>query len=221
MQNWCVYATASVGVLTCAAAAQGVIIDTFETAQALLIANAGTPTDASVVNGAGILGGERQLEAQYVAGPGSVTSVVESGRLGYGATAGTNGRSDVQWPASGNSLGGVDLTEGGTDTAFALDVFQIDSGLTVSFTVEDTGANVSTGDLILPPNIVVPTTFFLQYADLTGSADLTAIDRIQMLIIAPINETDAVFESLRTDVPTPSAASVLAIAGAGLLRRRR
>ena len=90
------------------------VIDDFETAQATL-----TDTGSSVVNGAVILGSNRELEIELVEGT-SATAEVSGGSLLFDATAGGDsvGTATTVWDADANTtvfdgdgLGGVDLTD--------------------------------------------------------------------------------------------------------------
>jgi len=220
MHNWCAPAAVA-AALFCAGHATAVSIDTFETSQSLLAATSGTPTNSSVVSGAGIVGGDRFLEAQYGSGPGAATVVVNDGRLAYGAAMGTAGGGRVVWDSDGAGLAGVDLTDGGVSKSLFVDVFQADSGTTLTFTVEDTLSNVLTGALVLPPNITTPTTFELPFGELTGAGVLTSVVRVELAIDAPIAATDLILESVRTDVPGPGAPAAVALAGVLCAARKR
>lgn len=107
-----------------------VIVDDFNTPQALIVddANGGTGVSSSVsTGGSGILGGERDIWANAISGAGGAGSnygtrigVIHPGYLTFSNDSGVAGMGRVQWDGGDGSidldhtgLGGVDLTAGG------------------------------------------------------------------------------------------------------------
>ena len=112
--------------------AQSITIDDFSTNQAALTLTyppAGTSASSSV-SGAGILGGERDMQINLTGGViagNTETSGVSSGFYSYSQDATIAGNGVLQWDGTDGSaalnatgLGGVDLTAGGKHQARAL-----------------------------------------------------------------------------------------------------
>lgn len=103
-------------------AAAGTVIDTFETAQAEISAPEPGPSSSSV-NGAGILGGDRDLALERLTGADFAAAEVVGGVLEM-ADGSSRARLEVTYDSDSDpgtldpvGLGGVDLTDGGAATA--------------------------------------------------------------------------------------------------------
>ena len=124
--------------------AQAVTVDTFETDQAEITADSGTPSNSSAVSGTGILGDQREVQVLYDSGPGSVSVLVINDQYNHSQDSQVTGSSVITWDGTqtGDTVGTVDssfsprvdLTNGGAQDAFEL--FLIFSDADVQFTVE-------------------------------------------------------------------------------------
>lgn len=237
-------------------------VDLFDTDQAFLTDD--TLSDggesSSVAGGADILGGERDLFVELISSP-DPTNVnasigVSAGALRFSTDTQAAGHGQVQWdgPDGSNAidftgLGGVDLTEGGTVSAFRVDTIFADAGfefVVTAFTDANTWTEISFSATGTP----APATTFIPFDAFTNAAlcgavnpapgvnsitcaggntpvDLTNLGAL-VLDLDPDGESVSIDLTLDavTTVPEPA---VLGLLGAGLLagglvgfgRRRR
>jgi hypothetical protein len=143
-------------------------VDSFETDHLpiLALAYAGTipvgPISSSS-SGAGILGGERDIEIEMTNGSTIGTQMrswVASSVYVLECGSGVAGNTQVQWDGVDNSpnlnpmgLGGVDLTDGNINDSFGLVIISNDEDVTITITVYTDGGNYSTYNLFLPNNL--------------------------------------------------------------------
>ncbi len=222
----------TMAVVALATSANAVIIDDFSVDQMVMATSAST--DASAVNGAGIIGGERELIARNVVGSGALSEVVNmttEGKLDFSLDVDTIGQGKIVYDGDDNpdgsisdsspnrtGLGGIDFTADG-HTALALGVCIADFPFEVIYRVWDMDENDSSYTLAIPGGIFADTEFLVPFSDFTGSADFSNIGAVKVLINPMFGNTDLQLDYIRTDVPTPGA---LALAGAaGLLGARR
>lgn len=208
--------------------ATAVLIDDYSTVQGPLVSST---SDFAV--GGGILGGERDV--QVIQGVLGVSVGAGSG-VGFLTVSGTEDPSDPELTlfeyvydgidgstTNAQSLGPVDLTDGGLSDAFLLDVLSISGEVPIQIAINEAGeiariANVvldSTGTLVLPFSIFS-----------AGTADFASTQSIQLLF-GDFDESAGIeYDNFRTgsadEIPEPGTvillASALALIG---LRRRR
>lgn len=167
-------AALSFGVISAPTQAATIWIDTFETAQLTgggdlftdKVAAAGdtgvtiTSGVGSSVSGAGILGGNRDLYVSMLHDPSPSTTDrteagVDAGTFRFNNTTGVKGRGQIQWDGAEataaidhTGLGGIDLTDGGLNTDFALDIVFADAGFNFSITVYTSATQWTTVALV-------------------------------------------------------------------------
>lgn len=138
-----------------------IVIDEFTTAQPLIItAGAGTTQSSTVTTmGVDILGGERDVEVEVVAGS-FVAGDVAGGIFNFSVGAATTGRATLAWDGGdglGNSddidpvgLGAVDLTNGGTLDAFRVAIVSSDQPGSITIRAFTDGNNASEYTAVVP-----------------------------------------------------------------------
>lgn len=121
--------------------ANALTIDLFTTEQFIKDFTAGGGGVEDSATGLDMLGGERDIWANYVSNSGSVTPgsgtsvAVGSGILSFANDSGVAGQGRVQWDGEDNSialdaaigLGGIDITMGGALTGFLLTTISSDA----------------------------------------------------------------------------------------------
>lgn len=213
------------GVMTNAASA-AVLIDSFDTDQAVLTVNSGVTSASSSVFSAGgdILGGWRDILIEYQSGTGDSTAKVENGALSVSNEAGVPPNSSmttVTWDGAGvGGLGGVDLT-GMSAFGILVDVLQSDLGGTLMLTIVDTDADSDTLSIILPEvTFGTPEQFLFAFAGFSPAVNLTAVDSIALKVTGPA-ALDLSVDIIETAVPEPTSMILLGTALLGLGIRRR
>ncbi len=221
------------------AQAAPITIDSFDTASHNADAPIGPIPSSSEVAGGGILGGYRDIEVDaQTASPSFFETSAEAnggGTLQFENGVGVHGKATFTWDGNDNplavdttGLGGVDLTDGGTNNAFGLDIILIDQpGLEIMFTVWST-SGVSTFTQISGP--AGPSTLHFDFSAFTGTADFTDVGAIQLMLTSSQNdgidaEIDLLEATNTSPVPVPAALPLMAGAIGGLfglnrLRRR-
>ncbi len=213
-------------ILAPPAGAQSITIDSFATNQSALILTyppAGTSASSSA-SGAGILGGERDLQINLTAGViagNSLTGVVSSGFYSYSQDATIAGNSLLQWDGTDGSaalnatgLGGIDLTVGGIQDAFLFDVEFDDLPVDVTIVVYTDAGNASSLTFTMPGLLFSSTPFVLPYNTFTTSlgagADFTNVGAITLAVGSPVTAPDVVIDFLQT-TSTLTASKTVAI----------
>lgn len=188
-----------------------IIIDDFSTFQSLSqsCATIGTPMGGTVVGG-GILGGERDVRLNITACPGVGDLSVLVTSYFHSADAGVRGTSLAAWDGmDGNGLvvdptglGGVDLTQAGTQDAFEILIQQADLNSVLVFEVFTDGSNSSRYMLNLVggasnTDLVVPYASFVP--NLGAGADFTNVGAVTMLIDGTaVSSLDVIVDFLGT-----------------------
>ena len=209
-----------------AAPASALDIDTFDGTQ--IVADAAiAPLVFSNEEAGSMLGGERDMTVLGGTGLLGTVGLVDDGVLNFSNSPQSQGRLFVDYDGVGNSifgLGGVDLTDGGADDAFAFTLLFAD--FEVEYTVEvidmdgDLGSFTGTlptgifggGDEV---DIVTP------FASLSNPAvDFSNVGSIFMRFEAQAPAADITIDNFRT-VPEPSSVALLLAGGALIARRRR
>jgi hypothetical protein len=232
--NKLIFGTMASGLL--AAAANGVIIDTFDISQSA-VATMGGGDQANTAAGASILGGERELFSDHMMGGGSISAVSNAaadGLLSFSSDAGTFGMGKIVWDGNDNNtgvfnptgLGGVDFTEGGSHDRLVIRVYSADLPAELRFTFYTDAGNTSEASLMIPGGIFAPGgDVELPYASFTtmagAGADWTNIGAIRMEILPSGPDTDLRIDFLQTATPAPGALAIAGFAGMLGARRRR
>jgi len=195
-------------------AAQPITIDDFSTNQSALTLTfppAGTSASSSV-SGAGILGGERDLQINLTAGViagNTETAVVSSGFFSYSQDATIAGNGVLQWDGTDGApglnatgLGGIDLTVGGTQDAFLMNVFFDDLPVNVVITVYTDAGNASALSFSLPGLLFSSTNFALPYSSfattLGTGANFANVGAITLSVGSTTTAPDLVIDFLQT-----------------------
>ena len=200
--------------------AQALVIDTFETPQAQT-ANTGNPFDDSLIAGPGILGGDRELLAEWQSGDQDVQVEADAGGnslLTFSTGASTLGIGRSIWRPI--QTGGADLTDAGAQTGIAVGVIFDDLPVNLEFLIQGVGGS-SIATLNLGGGIFAPTSEFLSFASFTGTVDFTQVNYITLRIIPLFPATDLQIDFIESSTPEPATLSLLALGSIGLLRRRK
>ena len=207
-------------LLFLAVPASALIIDSFDDS-AVAVADSGTPVDTDGTPAGSFLG-VRTLKSVWASGPNSVDSEIDAGgsslyNISLGAD--TLGTSVVGW----ESIGGADLTAGGTLNALSLEIAFDDLPIDIMIQLTDTLGFVKTLTLSAPGGIFVPTQMDFLFADFVGGAmDFTDVDKIGLLLDATFPATDIQIDFIEsTFVPEPSTGLLVAGGLIALGARRR
>jgi hypothetical protein len=156
-------------------AAWAITIDDFTTDQATqtLTYPTGT-TSASSISGTGILGGERDIEVDLTGGSivgSGISAGVAGGMFSQSQDATISGISRIVWDGTDGSpavnptgLGSIDLTTGGTQDAFLINVAASDSTFSATLAVWTDASHASTLSFQLQGPVASPTPFVIPYA---------------------------------------------------------
>ena len=194
--------------------AQAVVIDSFATSQSALTLTfppAGTSASSSV-SGAGILGGERDVQLNLTAGiiaGNTASATVSSGFYSYSQDATIAANSVLQWDGTDGSatlnptgLGGVDLTAGGTQDALQVSVFFDDLPVNVTIDVFTDAGNASTATIAMPGLIFSASNFVVPYSafstSLGAGATFSNVGAIRIAMGSTTTAPDVVLDFLQT-----------------------
>ena len=199
-----------------------IVVDDFSSGGPL--AQFGSGTNTQTTAGPGIIGGTRidTLEVPNIVG-------AFMGILGFDGNfeVGQGSMDEIAGSLFYNSLGGVDLTDGGTLNAFQLDFVSSDDDLNSidnSLELSVTSNGVTSSQFIsIPANNSLPTPTFVDFVDF-GGVDFTAVDALELAFDFASNPgTDFALASIEAvnAIPEPGSLAVLSLGSLVLLRRRR
>jgi len=192
-----------------------VIIDSFLDGDQVAV---GVPNTVTTSSG---IGGERLMQAQGETLGGVVTN---SPGTHTATSNGDLGGIVITIWGDGGTLGGVDLTEGGVNSAFEIDVLFIDDSQGSSVGTMELFFTDSDGDrgrIIRDFTNLLPGMNLFPFSELTGQVDLDSVDEVELTYTLVGNDLTAVITSFSV-VPEPST-GLLFGSGLGalcLLRRR-
>ncbi|MEP6668671.1 MAG: autotransporter-associated beta strand repeat-containing protein, partial [Chthoniobacter sp.] len=192
-------------------------IDTFSTNQSALTLTfppAGTSASSSV-SGAGILGGERDIQINLTSGviAGNTTSaVVSSGFFSYSQDATIAANTVLQWDGTDGSpslnatgLGGIDLTGGGAQNKFQLRITFDDLPVNVVLTVYTDAGNASSATLALPGLVFASTDYTVNYSSFTTllgtGANFANVGAITLSVGSAVTAPDFVLDNFSVALP--------------------
>ena len=213
--------------------ASAIVVDTFSEGPQTVSVSAAPGTDTDTVTGlttTETIGGARMLTLELLESDfgGTSSDVVNTamGLMSYNNDSGNLSTLEVLWDADGAGLGGVDITDGGTDIGLSLALLASDLGGVIEFTIMDTaaeGGDSASLALVAPDSASI---LFFTYEDFVGVGDvnLEMIDSIKM-VITPEKDGDYTIDLLESGnpIPEPVTASLgaLGIAALGTTLRRR
>jgi cysteine-rich repeat protein len=223
------------------AAAAGIVIDSFDTDQAVGRTGVGTATGTVGGVSTAIIGGERDVLVTVTSGTGTLNvdaNLSLAGGLSHASAGLVRGTALITYDGNDNDaatldatgLGGVDLTNGGADNLLYVSLPFADLGASIRVTVYSDATRCSTlsqavpGGVRAPPlprALLFPFASFSQGAGCTGTADFTSAGAVTLLIDGTsIGATDLSLELFATgvadlgDLPSGFMNTTLADSGA-------
>jgi uncharacterized repeat protein (TIGR01451 family) len=192
-----------------------VTVDEFSTDQATLTLT--YPGDLggtaeSVISGAGILGGERDIQIELIGGTingNTVSAGAASDTFSYAQGPTINASGLIQWDGTDGDattldptgLGGLDLTSGGIQDAFVISIVFDDNPIDIILEVYTDAGNASQYTLNLPGGIWLPEEYVVPFGDfvtLSGAgADFGDVGAIT-LYMTSVTAPDLVLDFVRT-----------------------
>lgn len=197
------------------------IIDTFDDFISES-ASSGNVSEQSNTASGSFLGTDRSFEVTWSSGPNSVDAAIDAGgdsQLGIQWGEDTRGDVTVLW----QNIGGVDLTEGGTQNAIGLELTENDLPVDITITVTDGSANSGSAFATTTAGPLFPTLETLLFSSFSGGIDFTDVESIELNVEAadfPGPDFEVAFIA---SVPEPGTVLLLAsgLLGLTLWGRRR
>jgi len=222
-------ALVGLGLLAGTGRAGAILIDDFSTDQ-MVIWLGGLGSASSQVSGAGILGGERDMEVTVVSNVG-VIMAASLDTLNYAHAFTSEGTGLIVWDGPDGAatldptgLGGVDFTDGGTEDKIAIPLLSSNLVAPMVLTAYTDAVNYSTATVSLPGGtppqlrLIVLHTDFIAAPGGTG-ADFANIGAFSLLING--SSTPGLTAGFGSVVPEPSTATLLLFGIVGIVTIRR
>jgi len=224
----------------------GLLIDSFENNQGVK-ADPFTPISTSTLNDpiSSVLGKERDMYVRLVSGVGEVelrSNAFGVAVLQYDNTSGVVGHGIITWdgvdmsasPVPTLGLGNIDLTQGGTNEGFVLNLGIDPTGAGDQLKIrifDDSTANYSEGLLAIPVTDGTASAIgYLPFSSLVGPVSPSRVNAIQLIVGQGAKSVDAQFDRFGTlgpevqnfeVVPEPSSLALALLGLGGLVQLRR
>jgi hypothetical protein len=201
-----------------------VVIDEFTTNQGPVVDPPGGGSTA-VTGGADILGGKRGVRVRNLAGPGPTSVEVAFSILAFtveDTTPDSLGEADVIWDGDADNdpltfdptgLGGVDLTDGGTEGGIRFTIEQARAGTHLALAIYEDADHLSRAGRVLP-EITSTTTVFINFGELIadpdaiGPADLTQVGAVTLRLGAVGGPNPPTLEINHIETAPPAVAAI-------------
>lgn len=235
MKSLVAVATLVIGASTAAHAAP-IVIDDFVDEQLVALVEFGGVLSSSEIAASTALGGYRGLSVTSDAAA-FFNTLMQTGatsgtsKLDLSNTPGVTGSGFVVWDGAGSAgLGGVDLTDGGTNDAILSTIIFADGASQLEFMVTDTSGTSGTAIYQIPTGISGSTVASVLFSGFTNSVDFTAVDSLLLSMSSTVPGTafsidlvSAGVASAPAPVPLPAAGLLLGsvLVGGGTLAARR
>ena len=197
------------------ALAATVKIDGFTDGADTLFVNVGSSGSKVTDTTGDAIGDERDVYATASGSAGAFlyTQVNTSGNgtFSYNAGSGVSGYVQVEWDGNDNTansiaytgLGGVDLTDGGSNDSIHIVSISADADSVITFTIYTTSTAYSIQSITIPGDISGTVDFILPFSSFiqggTSPAVFTNTGAIVMNIDAPIQDTDLTVDLFQAD----------------------
>ena len=174
------------------------------------------------VNGA-MLGGLRRVFQQNVGGLGQINGEVSNNRLRVSGENGAQNFFGTYWDGEDrDGIGGLDLSEGGTNDRFRFDVITGNGSWRGTFLIKHTDGTFNRAEI---DNSVDGGAFAgrvdILFSDFTETADFSSIEFVSFEIDLFNGSSSASEVTVGTFRVVPSPASTLPLAFAGLIATKR
>ncbi len=188
-----------------------VTIDHFDAAQGPVVASLGNPAGGSV-SGPNVLGTERDVRVTVLSGsPGTASMQAITSDLLHSQDTGIIAQTLIQWDGVDGSitlnpsgLGGVDLTQAGTQNGLAISVLLNDLPIDLKFTIYS-GPNSSTATISLPGGQTggsLPIDYYVPFGAFTtlggSGANFSSVGAVELLIDGKTDASDLTVHDIRT-----------------------
>jgi len=206
------------------------MIDDFSTDQTVILVGGAPDSTSSQVSGAGILGGQRDMQMTLLSNMG-VVMAASGGELTYLQAFNSGATGLIVWDGpdapetlSPTGLGGVDFTDGGGEDKIAMPLLFNNLSAPMTLTAYTDAVNFSMATVSFPGNVpplarlsVLFTSFV---ADPGGTgADFTNIGAFSLFIDG--SSTQGLTVEIDSVVPEPSTATLLLFGILGIIAIRR
>lgn len=221
--------------LSFAQGASALTIDSFDDTQEASVDNApGSPTTLATP---GAFSDERTVSVARATGANDVAISINAGggsTLAFSAGASSTGSALIEYTATGGGdiAPGVDLTDGGSQDAFGIEIQSGDFSADLSLTVRDSN-NVSHTATLATPLLPLNVVFFFEFTAFTNAGvDLSDVEFLSLGIVAGSPNTDLVLDLFDTrqgpstpsgpnPVPVPGTVALLGLGLLGFARSRK